>query len=94
MSRVCLYEVGIIQWFLFTMDVLQFWLRLRFFLFACVWLSFPSLRSGLLNENQYETLQGIYNSLNGPQWNVYSNEVAWNFNDDSDPCVDHWLGLP
>ena len=52
-------QVGIIQWFLFTMDVLQFWLRLRFFLFACVWLSFPSLRSGLLNE-QREALQGVY----------------------------------
>ena len=59
-------------------------------------LSLLSLRTfGYLQLSQYDALQGIYDSLDGPQWYVYGNDVAWDFSvtqAGSDPCVDNWLG--
>jgi len=47
-----------------------------------------------LPSNEYEALSDLYYAADGPQWafDVYG-EPAWNFTDNSNPCLDEWAGI-
>ena len=68
---------------------------LQLCMFLLLLISLSPLHWALLQKDQYDALEGIYESLGGPKWHVYSNEVAWNFDvgqEVSDPCINNWFG--
>lgn len=46
-----------------------------------------------ISSDEYEALWDLYNSTNGDNWKWYLNGTTWNFNLESDPCIDNWEGI-
>jgi hypothetical protein len=47
---------------------------------------------GQLSSKQYNALSSLYSSLGGARWN-HNCSHSWNFDGNSDPCLNHWFGV-
>jgi hypothetical protein len=52
----------------------------------CFWTGLAKVNNSLLH-----ALKGIYDSANGDNWDFSG--VPWNFENNSDPCENHWQGV-
>eukprot|EP01038_Epipyxis_sp_PR26KG_P012092 gene12092-16182_t len=48
-----------------------------------------------VNSSQLQGLRDLYYSLNGFNWNckIRNNTMMWNFDGNSDPCANNWVGV-